>query len=175
MNGRQSGYSLLELVIFIVIVGIAVGAITLQFSQNVSHSHEPFLRQRALAVAGAYLDEIMGKRWNENTPIGGGCVDTASPTCTGGPAPTGIGAEEGSRSLYDDVDDYAAISGESPPRDSLGNVMTGYNADFTVDVSVTQPAAAWNGINANDVRRITVDVQTPTGEIITLTGYRINN
>lgn len=173
MRDRESGYSLIELVVFLVIMGIAVGAIALQFTQNVSHSHEPFIRQRALAVAGAYLDEIMDKRWNENTPVGGGCVDTASPTCSGGPAPTGIGSEEASRSLYDDVDDYQGLS-DSPPQDSQGNNMTGYGSGFTVGVSVTQPAAAWNGINANDVRRIQIDVQTPSGETISLTAYRIN-
>jgi MSHA pilin protein MshD len=174
MKPRQTGYSLLELVVFIVIVGVAVGAISLQFSQNVQHSHEPFLRQRALAVAGAYLDEIMDKRWNENTPIGGGCVDTASPTCTGGPAPTGIGSEEGSRALYDDVDDYNGLS-DSPPQDSQGNNMANYGSGFQVDVAVTQPGAAWNGINANDVRRIEVQVQNPTGETISLVAYRVNN
>ena len=57
---RQRGFSLIELVIFIVIVGIAAAAIAMQFAQNVQHSHEPLLRQKALAVANAHMDTLQG-------------------------------------------------------------------------------------------------------------------
>ena len=57
---KQQGFSLIEIVIFIVIVGIAVAAISVQFSQNVQHSAEPLLRQKALAVAHGHMDSIQG-------------------------------------------------------------------------------------------------------------------
>lgn len=57
---KQRGFNLIELVLFIVIVGIAVAAITVQFSQNVQHSAEPLLRQKALAVAHGHMDSIQG-------------------------------------------------------------------------------------------------------------------
>ena len=57
---RQAGFSLIEVVIFIVIVGIAVAAITSQYVQNVQHSAEPLLRQKALAIANTHMDTIQG-------------------------------------------------------------------------------------------------------------------
>lgn len=57
---KPRGFTLIELVIFIVIVGIAVAAIGTQFSQNVQHSAEPLLRQKALAVAHSHMDAIQG-------------------------------------------------------------------------------------------------------------------
>jgi len=78
---RQQGFTFIELVMFIVIVGIAVAAISLLFAQNVQHSAEPLLRQKTIAVAKAYMDEIVRKRWDELTPDGGGCIDTTSYSC----------------------------------------------------------------------------------------------
>lgn len=57
---KPRGFTLIELVIFIVIVGIAVSAIGVQFSHNVQHSAEPLLRQKALAVAHGHMDAIQG-------------------------------------------------------------------------------------------------------------------
>lgn len=189
---KHAGFSLIETVIFIVIVSIAVTAIALQFSTNVSHSHEPFLRQRAIAVANAYMDEILKKRWNENSPTGGGCVETGSNTCTtycatvtypgcnycakgaGVCVPaanaSALGSEEASRADYDDVDDYKVISNQVPT-DASGVAMPGYTG-FLVSVDVGN--VAWNGVSATESLLITVTVTTPTNESISLKTYRLN-
>lgn len=189
---KQNGFSLIETVIFIVIVGVAVTAIAVQFSTNVSTSHEPFNRQRALAVANAYMDEILKKRWDENSPTGGGCVETPSNRCSAycaavafpacahcaagagvcDPAANaaGIGTEEANRADYDDVDDYNVIINQ-PPTDASGAAMPGY-AGFSV--SVTVAPAAWNGVAAVDSRLITVTVTNPSNESVSLNTYRLN-
>jgi MSHA pilin protein MshD len=170
----QSGFTLIETIIVIVLVGAMMAGMTALFVNNVSHSHRPYLRQKALAAANAYMDEIMTKRWNENTPIGGGCVITASGSCTtaGAPGVIAIGNDGESRSTYDDVDDFNGIN-ESPPQDSTGTVMPGYTG-FTGTVSVTQPGSAWNGVAAADVRLIVVNVTSSNNETISLTAYRVN-
>lgn len=66
---------------FIVIVGVSVSAITLLFVQNVRFSADPLLRQKSIAVAKAYMDEIVRKKWDALTPDGGGCIDTATFIC----------------------------------------------------------------------------------------------
>jgi type II secretory pathway pseudopilin PulG len=62
---NQRAFTLVELVLFIVIVGIAVAAIGAQFMQNVQHSAEPLLRQKAIAVANTHLDALQGSSYND--------------------------------------------------------------------------------------------------------------
>lgn len=193
MNRR--GFSLIETVIFILVVGVALSGIVTLFVQNTQSSSDPFMRERAVAVAHAYMDEIMGMRFDENTPVGGGCVETGSNSCSSycamlndvqcvrskcrlqGPANcvarsnlSGIATEEGNRSAYDDVDDYAGLN-EQPT--GLVGVAGGY-AGFNVQVSVTQPAANWQGIDVRDLRHIQVRVTSPLNETISLQAYRVN-
>lgn len=167
------GFTLVELVIAIVVIAAAVAGIAQLLANAAAHNAEPYVRQRGLSVAQAFMDEILRKRWDENTPLGGGCVNTGTGACPGGPAPSGGGTEEATRAQYDDVDDYDTITAQSPPQDATQTPMPGYNG-YTVDVSVANPGGAWNGIPAADVKQITVTVNTPTGEDLTLTAYRVN-
>jgi len=187
---NQQGFSLVEIVMFIIIVGIAVSAMSQLFVNNVVHSHEPLLRQKVIAVASAYMDEIINKRWDENSPTGGGCVDTSplsttqTQTCTATESGT-FGPDGGElRSSYDDIDDFDGVS-DSPPQypDDTDLVdgkspMTGYDANYTVTVAVTQPVTAgtlWNSVDGQDIRMIVVTVDNAiTGESISLTAYRFN-
>lgn len=169
---QQGGFSLIETIMVVVLLGIMLAGMTVMFVENASKSHEPYLRQRALAVANAYMDEILRKRWDDNSPLGGGCVNSGSAFCAVGPAAAGIGTEEGARSNYDDIDDYNGLN-DSPPQNSQGGAMTGYNG-FTVAVSVTNPGSAWNGIAAADVKLIKVDVTSTNQETISISAYRVN-
>lgn len=81
MRRPHAGFSLIELVIFIVIVSVAVAGIMGFYVQSTAHSADPFIRQRTIAVASAYMDEILRKRWNENSPVGGGCVVAGGGAC----------------------------------------------------------------------------------------------
>ncbi|NOR51479.1 MAG: hypothetical protein GQ470_02565 [Gammaproteobacteria bacterium] len=182
---NQQGFSLIETVMFIVIVGIAVSSMSQLFIANVVHSHEPLLRQKSITVASAYMDEIINKRWNENSPVGGtACLNTGSSTstCTGA-APAAIGADGTEiRASYDDIDDYHNLSDSPPqyPDDASGELpMTGYSTNFTVTIQVTQPPGApvtlWNSIDVRDVRKIVVTIDNSvTGESLSLTAYRFN-
>ena len=186
---RLQGFSLIETVIFIVVVGIGLTGILGLLVQNTQSSADPFIRERAVAIAHAYMDEIMGKRFDENTPIGGGCVEIGSNSCSQYCAAfsdvqcvksrcrlqaaascvpranlSGFAIEEGSRNAYDDVDDYANLN-EAPS--GLEGTAGGY-AGFNVRVSVVQPAASWQGIDVRDLRHIQVEVTSPMSETIEL-------
>jgi len=167
----QNGFTLVEVVIVIVLVGAMMAGMTALFTTNVGSSHRPYLRQKALAVANAFMDEILRKQWNEATPLGGGCVNTGA-SCATGPGAIAIGTDGESRSLYDDIDDYHSLS-QSPPQDSDGVDMPGYTG-FTVDVTVVQPGANWNTIPLADVRLITVTVTSTNNEAISISAYRVN-
>ena len=55
---RQSGVTLIELVIAIVIIAIAATAILGTFATTVGQSADPMIRHQAVAIAEAYLEEI---------------------------------------------------------------------------------------------------------------------
>lgn len=192
---RRCGFSLIETVIFILIVGIALAGIVSLFVQNTQSSAAPFVRERAVAIVHAYMDEIIGKRFDEHTPVGGGCVETGSNSCTTYCAAlsdvdcvhskcrlqaashcvpranvSGIATEEGSRNAFDDVDDYAGLN-EAPA--GVGGTVGGYTG-YSVQVRVTQPAASWHGIDRRDLRHIQVQVSSPLNETIGLEAYRVN-
>ena len=167
----QGGFTLIETIIVIVLVGAMMAGMTSMFMTNVGNRHRPFLRKRALAVVNAFMDEIQHKRWNEATPVGGGCVNSGA-SCPTGPAAIAIGTDGDWRAPYDDIDDYHGLN-QSPPQNSAGVDMPGY-AGFTVNVSVVQPAGAWNTIAAADVRLITVSVTSPSNESLAISAYRVN-
>jgi len=169
---RQTGFTLVETVIVIVLVGIMMAGITALFMNNVSNSHRPYLRQKALAVANAFMDEILRKQWNEATPLGGDCVNTASGSCPAGPVVIAIGTDGESRATYDDIDDYHGLN-QSPPQDSSGTDMPDYTG-YTVNISVVQPGINWNSVPAADVRLITVSVTSSSNETVSVSAYRVN-
>ncbi len=169
---QQAGFTLVETIIVIVLVGTMMAGMTALFVNNVGNSHRPYLRQKSLAVANAFMDEILRKQWNEATPLGGGCVNTASGSCATGPVVIAIGTEGESRVTYDDIDDYHGLN-QSPPQDASGTDMPGYSG-YTVDVSVVQPGTNWNTVPAADVRLITVSVTSSHNETISVSAYRIN-
>lgn len=169
----QGGFTLIETIIVIVLVGAMMAGMTSMFMTNVGNSHRPFLRQRALAVVNAFMDEIQHKRWNECSPLGGGAINTGAGLCPDGvTAIPAIGTDGDTRATFDDIDDYHGLN-QSPPQNSAGVDMPGY-AGFTVNVSVVQPAGAWNTIPAADVRLITVSVTSPSNETIAISSYRVN-
>jgi len=169
---QQAGFTLIETVMVITLVGVMLAGMTALFMNNVGNSHRPYLRQKALAVANAFMDEILRKQWNEATPLGGGCVNTASGSCATGPAVIAIGTDGESRATYDDIDDYHGLN-QSPPQDSSGTDMPGYTG-YTVNVSVVQPGVNWNTVPTADLRLITVNVTSSSNETISISAYRVN-
>lgn len=121
----QKGISLIELVIFIVILSVALTGITLLYLNTTRYSADAMVRIRSIELAQSTLEEILLKSYDHNTPIGGGCVQfTANSNCpNAGSNPDALvttlvpatitpvdlsSTEEGdlNRSVYNDVDDY---------------------------------------------------------------------
>lgn len=117
-NQQQKGISLIELVIFIVILSVALTGITLIYINTTRYSADPMVRIRSIELAQSTLEEIILKSYDDNSPIGGGCVQFAADSnCPAGPNPATVttltpvvftSAEEGAnnRPVYNDVDDY---------------------------------------------------------------------
>jgi len=143
------GLTLIELVVAITIVAIAATAVLGALSTITSRGANTMVRQQAVAIAEAYLEEILLQ------PV-------AAPV--GVPAPTG-------RANFNDVDEYNGLL-DVGACDQFGNPLPGLSG-YTVSVAVVQTSAL-AGIAPANARRIDVSVTDPTGVLVTLSGYRAN-
>ena len=189
------GFTLIEIVITIVILG-AVAGILVPFFNAIVHSPDPVIRERAISLGQAMMDEIMAKRWDENTPMGGGpictgespnqgdrptlidaCVTAATPVASLGPD----GAVPAEAWIdFDDVDDYNGIDETSNFTDQNGAafVLTGYRRQVTVryiasnanPIDQNTPAAA----GTTDTKRVLVIITSPLGEIFNFVAVACN-
>jgi len=140
--------TLIEVVVAIVIVAIAAIAIMGAMAAVTSSGAHAVVRQQAVALAEAYLEEVLLQ------PI-------AFP---GGTVPT-------SRASFNDEDQYNGLN-DVGARDQFGNPIA-FLSGYTVSVAVTQTTAL-TGIAAAQARQINVSVTDPTGLTVLLTGYRAN-
>ncbi len=155
---KQIGVTLIELIISMVIIGIGVAGILQVMNLTTARSADPMIQHQAVAVAEAYLEEILTKAYDDPDAETGTCEEGAPPA---------------SRSVYDDVNDYACIIGANADvgaRNQFGALIPGLGA-YTVTVAVGAPAAMDSGILA---RQIDVTVTHAVLGAITITGYRTN-
>ncbi len=160
---RHRGATLVELVISIVVVGVAVSGVMLAMNQTARHSANPVIHQQAVAIAEAYFEEIALLAFDEDAATG------VMGSEVGGP-------EAGeTRATYDDVNDYDGHSDIGPRSlDNPATVIAGL-ADYTVNVSVTNVGAlgpAGAQVGAGDALRIDVTVTHPLGASLALSGFR---
>ncbi len=129
----QQGVSLIEMVVFIMVVGIASSALFATYNYSLMHNTDPLIQVRALELAQSRLDEILALKYDANTPTGG------VPACG---TPTGVACNNLTDSNMNDVDDFHGVN-DTP--------YAGYNRTVTVTtannlklitVTVTGPALA---------------------------------
>ena len=146
---RHSGFTLIEVIIFIVVEGAAMAGILSVMNTVVKSSADPLVRKQALAIADSILEEILQKAFDD---------------------PDGVNGET-LRSTMDDVTDYdgktqTLFNSASPG--GWPTALDGYSVtiavvnDITVIGSATLPA-----------KRITVTVSR-ANESVALVGYRGN-
>jgi len=160
----QSGLTIVEIVVTIVILGIALAAVAGMVGLGLSQSSNTLIETRAVALGYSYLDEILGRRYDERTPQSRvpPCYDVAGPDrCT---AEASFGPDGGEvRRTFDDVDDFHNLqegAGESNPlEDAEGNTRTGYE-NFRVAVAVSYAGTDIDpGLDPTNAKLITVTVE----------------
>lgn len=180
------GFTLIELIITLVLLSFTL-ALLIPFFQAVGRSSDPIVRERTMALGQSLMDEILSRRWDENTPVGGGPVcsgeggtgrgttvygtplDCTSP---GGLVASAIGDDgAGSRMVYNDIDDYDSMAPETDnfldqagvtfTYDGYGrSVQVDYVPSFLATVDKNTPSAA----GTTDTKRVRVTVTNPLGE-----------
>lgn len=146
-HARQRGFTLIEAVVAIVIIGVALAGVLLAVSASVRGSADPVVQRQMLAVAQQFMEEVRLKPW----------------AAAANSAPAGC-----ARDTYNDLLDYhgygssgiCAVDGTAIPL--LG--------DYSVNITVA--AGTLGGVAA--ARRITVTV-TRGAQSLTLTGWRTDH
>ncbi len=148
----QGGASLVELIVFMVIVGVALAGVLSVMNLTTAHSADAVVHKQALAVAESMLEEIGLQNFSK--PAGG---------FTGPFTPA-------NRSQFDSVDDYNGFNGIY----TIDGTAIAALANYTLSVSVA-PAAlgpAGQQVAAGEAKLITVTVTDSTGTAIVLSAYR---
>jgi MSHA pilin protein MshD len=153
---RQYGFSLIETVLFMLIVGIAAAGILGVMNKFTGHSSDPLLRKQALAIAESLLEEI-----ELQNLTGAACVGTLGP--------------DGSRANVNNVCAYDGYSTTAGILDFSTNVAVPNMGGYNISALTVTPIAALGGtaIVANRGVIINVTVTDPAGGQVTLTGYRL--
>jgi MSHA pilin protein MshD len=151
----QRGITLIELIMFIVIISVALAGILLVMNQVVRTSADPLIRKQAHAIAESMLEEIQLQN-----------LDPAS--CTGALA------ADAARSGVGCVTDYNGYRTTTGIKEfSTNNVVPGLAGYNITGVGVNAIATLGpTAITAGSGVIITVTVADPTGATISETGYR---
>lgn len=188
--GRQQGLSLIELIMFMVIMGVAAVSVLQVMNLSTRASADPIMRKQALLIAEGLLEEVQMARYTFCDPSDPN-ASTATKVADCASTPEVLGNEQqGNGRPYDNVNDYvSAYNVAQPAFNDAGGVLVDasntrmgsnlFSATVTLDPVVTLgPAAPANlqisstaAAATQDAMRITVAVSYPGGSV-TLDGYR---
>jgi MSHA pilin protein MshD len=142
---RPRGFTLVEMIVAIVILGVGVAGVMLAFSTASRGSADPLVHQQMIAIAEEMLEEAMLKPY--------------APAANSVPAAC-------ARDTYNDVSDYNGYATTNKVCAIDGTPIPAL-ASYSVSVSVS--AGTLSGVSA--AKRITVTV-THGSASVTLTGWR---
>jgi MSHA pilin protein MshD len=183
---RNRGFSLVELVVFIVIVTTAIAGVVGALSWMSGHSADPLARKQAIAIAESLMQEIQQMPFtycdpddpNAATATGYGNCTNAQNANLNGPTP----ANESRYSASDPFDNVADYGGFTMPGGGCASIcrigstasipgLTAYSA--AVAISQAGGTAPFTGMAADAVLKIVVTVTGPANTTIRLTGFKV--
>jgi len=179
---RQRGATLVELIIFIVVVGTAVIGVLTVLDLSTKSSADPMVQKQALAAAEAVLEEAQLQPFTYCDPDDASAATALSAAdCTGGAngpndeagLPLGPEAGEtrtGAATPFDNVSDYHGLVIGPGITDIAGAAIPGLGA-YTATVAVANQALG--AVPAADSLLITVTVTGPGDTTVVLNGYRL--
>ncbi len=175
---RQAGVTLIELVIFIVIVGLAVAGTLAVMNVTIRHSSDPLMRKQAIAVAESLMEEIVLHPFTYCDPDDPNLTGAnSSADCTGGAGGANdesLLVKQAGESRYsnttplDNVGDYNGFT-MTGITEIDGTAITEL-ANYNAAVAITNVGATF-GLAATEALQIIVTV-TSGAESVSLTSYR---
>ncbi len=171
-----AGLSLIEMVVFIVVISVCLVGVVSTLSLIGRNSGSPAIQRQSLALAESLMAEIELQPFTTCDPLG-------PPLTVGGSCQIsqGLGAESGesrysTTTPFNNVGDYhnftmSSAAGTLKTLDgSILGTLPGYSASVTV-----QGNQALGALPGADVLLVTVAVTGPDNSVISLSGYRTRN
>lgn len=181
---RQRGVTLVELIMFMVIVSIALAGILQVMRMTTANSADPLRRKQALMIAEALLEEVSQAGFTYCDPRSSNAGEAqATADCT---LKEDFGNEGdaagGYQRPYDNVNDYVAAADTATAAfdnadkvlsDALGRPLdvSGYSATVAIGPAALGDIAAGAGADS-DALRVRVVVSFGGDDPVTLDGYR---
>ena len=149
----QRGLTLIELIVFIVVVGVGMLGILSVMNLTTQSGADPMQRKQAMALAEAVMEEILAKNATASLP------ETDMANCS-------------NRARYVGVNDYTCFDGSTPAKRIAGNATLGAAqipalARFSATVVVAPAVVA--GVS---LQRVTVTVAGGV-EPIAVVAYKV--
>lgn len=172
----ERGFSLVELVVFISILGIAVSGVLIAFDYSARQSADPIVRKQALAIAESLLEEIQQMPFTYCDPDDPAVSTAISTASCATPETTGPEAGETRYSTstpFDNVNDYhgynTATESPSGIKNLNGVAVAGLSA---YDAAVTITSTSLSSVPPGEALLITVVVTAPGNVAVQLDSYR---
>jgi len=180
LRAPASGITLVELLVFIVVVSVGLAGILAVYNTVVQRSADPLITKQMTAIAEALLEEVQLMPFTfcdpddaHATTATTNTVNPADPTqCAS--TPEAMGPEAGELRGHavtplDNVNDYSGPLVINPVTDIAGNAVPGL-AGYSASIDVAQTALGV--VPASESLLITVTVSGPGGETLALSGFR---
>lgn len=184
---RERGMTLLELIMFIVVIGIAAAGVVGVIGYATRASTDPMIHKQALAIGEALLEEVQLMPFTycdpddpqaatalsaTEGPTGCSVGGVEAPGAEGG-APFGPETRLGFATPFDNVNDYNGFTMAGGIVDIAGNAIPIPELGLYT-ASVTVATQGLGGIGASEALLVTVTVSHPNlTPSIVLHGYRV--
>ena len=119
-SGAARGFTLIELIFFIVVVSVGLAGVLKVMNVGVASSADPLVRKQAAALAESILQEVLQKAYTDPDPA--------------------VTTGESTRATFDDVDDYNGRSNATFT--DLPASLSGYTIAIVVAPSTLGAVAA---------------------------------
>lgn len=178
----QRGVTLVEQIVFIVIVSVGVVGLISVMNPMIRNSGDPMVTKQFVAIAESLLNEVLHQPFTWCDPDDAnaataqsyaGCASNAQNTM--GATPAGETRDGSSGSFFDNVRDYAGFAMDDVADPAGGSVINGYRAEVAM-----AEAGGTFGLASDAALLITVTVCRTSApstacagrESFALTGYR---
>jgi MSHA pilin protein MshD len=166
----RRGFTLIELIVAIVVLGIGVAMFAVLINQSIRQSVDPLVRTQANAIAQSYLEEITLQPFCDPN-----LFDDCRTQCTSAACTACTISEGGNRAVYNDVCDYNNLP-DNQVRDRNNDPIAGLE-DYSVTVDVVDSGASLDGLSGNAGQVVRIDIEVTHRALpdpVTLSGYRVN-